>query len=483
VQQTVGWRAREIGVSALLIWVAIGSTGFAGELRVGVAEVSITPPVGIPMAGYYSERGAQGVHDDLHAKAIVLDCSGARAALVVLDLITTPRQLVEDTRREIEKTSQIRGDNVMISATHTHTGPVLDPGGRFGGRSALVKDYRAGLPARIAEAVRLAGTRLAPARALVALGRESSIAFNRRFHMKDGSIGWNPGKRNPNIVKAAGPIDPGVPIVYFESTTGKPLAAYVNYAVHLDNIGAPQISADMPYTLGQALAGFKGGEMITVWSAGCCGDVNHIDVHWAEPQGGFGNAARIGTILAAEVLRCWPKLQPIEPTALRVKTTTVDLPLPELRSEEIEKARVISARLDDSKAPRPSFPEMVRAFKTLDVAARNGEPQHVEVQVIALGNEIAWVSLPGEIFVELGLAIKQDAPFPQTIIAELANGAIGYIPSRRAYAQGNYEVESARCAAGSGELLVDAAVRLLGELHSTTRPPPSTVVRPSPSGR
>ena len=66
---------------------------------------------------------------------------------------------------------------------------------------------------------------------------------------------------------------------------------------------------------------------------------------------------------------------------------------------------------------------------------------------------------------ELGLAIKQDSPFPRTIIAELANGAIGYIPSRRAYAQGNYEVISARCAEGSGERLVDAAVRLLKELY------------------
>jgi neutral ceramidase len=82
-----------------------------------------------------------------------------------------------------------------------------------------------------------------------------------------------------------------------------------------------------------------------------------------------------------------------------------------------------------------------------------------------LGDRIAWVSLPGEIFVELGLAIKQDSPFPHTIIAELANGAIGYIPSRRAYAQGNYEVVSARCDEGSGEMLVDAAVKLLKELH------------------
>jgi neutral ceramidase len=94
------------------------------------------------------------------------------------------------------------------------------------------------------------------------------------------------------------------------------------------------------------------------------------------------------------------------------------------------------------------------------------------VQVITLGDALAWVSLPGEIFVQLGLDLKLDSPFPQTMIAELANGSIGYIPNRRAYLQGNYEVISARCAAGSGELLVQAAVAMLKELHPTAGPPP-----------
>jgi hypothetical protein len=87
------------------------------------------------------------------------------------------------------------------------------------------------------------------------------------------------------------------------------------------------------------------------------------------------------------------------------------------------------------------------------------------VQVIAIGNEVAWVSLPGEVFVELGLAIKKRSPFPRTFIVELANENIGYIPDRRSYAEGNYEPESARCAAGSGEKLVDVAVGLLNQLH------------------
>ncbi len=129
--------------------------------------------------------------------------------------------------------------------------------------------------------------------------------------MKDGTVGWNPGKLNPNILKPAGPIDPEVPVVFFESTDGRPLATYVNYAVHLDNVGEPKISADLPYTLARCLADFKGPEMVTLFSAGCCGDVNHIDVHWREPQRGSANAARMGTILAAEVLRTWPHLKPV----------------------------------------------------------------------------------------------------------------------------------------------------------------------------
>jgi hypothetical protein len=101
----------------------------------------------------------------------------------------------------------------------------------------------------------------------------------------------------------------------------------------------------------------------------------------------------------------------------------------------------------------------------LDVEARQGKPTGVEVQVIALGRDLARASLPGEIFVELGLAIKQDSPFTHTIIAELANGSIGYIPTRRAYTQGNYEVICARCATGFGELLADAVITLLKELY------------------
>lgn len=455
----------------LLAALMLGITGWASadELRVGAAREVITPPPGTPMAGYYFERAAEGVHDDLYAKAIVIESGDKRAALVALDVITTTRDLVADARRAIEEATGIPAAHVMISATHAHTGPVIADQSRrsqsLGGGSDLSRSYRESLPAKIAEAVRRADEAKVPATARAARGSESSIAFNRRFHMSDGTVGWNPGKRNPRIVKPAGVIDPGVPIVYFESLDGDPLAVYVNYAVHLDNVGGPAISADLPYTLSKLIAEFKGPDVVTVFTAGCCGDINHIDVFWDEPQKGFENAARMGIILAAEVLRNWPKLETVDEVTLRVDREMVALPLPEISPEDVPAAEAVVERHRSGSTPQPSFLETVNAYKVLDVAARDGRAQEVEVQVISLGDVIAWVSLPGEVFVELGLEIKQDSPFQHTIIAELANGSIGYIPSRRAYNQGNYEVVSARCAEGSGEMLVDAAVRLLKTLH------------------
>jgi hypothetical protein len=445
----------------------------AAEMRVGAAAVNITPAPGIGLAGYYFERGADGTNDDLLAKALVLEVDGTRAALVTLDLISTTRPIVEAARREIEKAIGIPGANVMISATHAHTGPVLAERGQRedaqGGAEQMTQKYSKGLPALIAESVRRAAERLEPARASAAMVLEPSLSFNRRYHMRDGSVGWNPGKLNTNIVRAAGPIDPEVGVVYFETppgkSTAKPLATYVNFAMHPDTVGGAKFSADYPGALARRLAEYKGPDMLTLFANGACGNINHVNVNWAEPQKGPQEAARLGTILAGDVFKAWMQLKPVAAGALRVSTEIVKLPLPELKPGAAERARetVLRYGMKDNRG----FMEKVEAYKILDVAAREGKPQEVEVQVVALGGEVAWVSLPGEMFVELGLAIKQASPFRHTFIAELANGAIGYIPNRPAYVEGNYEPVSARCAAGSGELLIESAVRQLRAVFDT----------------
>jgi hypothetical protein len=439
----------------------------AGPLTAGAASADITPPRGCPMAGYYSARGAEGTHDPLFAKALVLEKDGVKVALVGLDLISTTRGLVEETRKLVEKETGIPGKNVMISATHSHTGPVLWDGSpraeALGGGSQIAKDYVKELPGKIADAVKKADAARKPARASCAVGKEDRLAFNRRFHMEDGSIGWNPGKKNPKIVRPAGPTDPSVPVVYIETDEKlpKPIATYVNFAMHLDTVGGLYYSADYPYTLSKSLREVKGDEMVTLFTTGTCGDINHVNVDDAKPQKGHGEAARIGTRLAGEVLRTFDKLKPAADGPLRMSSAIVELPLAPVTADDVTAAKLVIADVQAGKKPAPKFLDQVQAFKAIDVSGRLGKPLAVEVQVISLGDELAWVSLPGEIFVELGLQIKQGSPFRQTMIAELANGSVGYIPTRVAYSQGNYEVVSARCAEGSGEKLVDEALKQL----------------------
>lgn len=453
-------------ISSFAFTLAFALPALAGPLTAGAAAVDITPPNGCPLAGYYSPRGAEGTHDPLFAKVLVLDKDGTTVALVSLDLLLTTRDMVEGARKLVEQQTGIPGKNVMISATHSHTGPVLwDEGPRATAPpdgKKIVKAYLAELPGKIAAAVKKAHAARVPVRASFGCGRERGLAFNRRFHMADGSVGWNPGKKNPQIVRPAGPTDPAVPVVLFETLDKrpKPVAVYVNFAMHLDTVGGTHYSADYPHALAKGLAAVAGDDVVTVFTTGTCGDVNHINVGNDHPQKGHGEAARIGTRLAAEVLRTFDTLKPTD-GALRVSRATAELELPSVTADQTLAAKGVLAALEKGDKPVPKFLDQVQAFKAIEVSERLGKPYQVEVQVISLGDDLAWVSLPGEIFVELGLQIKRGSPFRQTMIAELANGSIGYVPNRAAYAQGAYEVVSARVAEGSGERLVDGALKQL----------------------
>jgi hypothetical protein len=434
-------------------------------LTAGAARVDITPPAGTPMAGYYSRRGADGTHDPLFATALVLEQAGTRVALVGLDLVTMRAEVAADARRLIAERSGIPPTHVMVWATHTHTGPVVSDGksraGAFGGDDPQAVKFVRGLPEQIAEAVRQADTARQPARLRRAVGREPGLAFNRRFHLTDGTVGWNPGKLNPNIVRPAGPTDDRVPVVLVESADGKAvIACQTAFAMHLDTVGGTQFSADYPHQLGRCLRAALGDAVVPQFAMGCSGDVNHLNVGWAAPQKGHGEAARIGTRLAAAVFRA---VETAEAAGgpVRASSAVIDLPPAEFGPDEVAVAKSLVAAVLGGAKPLPGTVAQANAFRIVDVAERGGRPFPAEVQVIAVGTDLAWVGLPGEVFTGLGLAITAGSPFRQTAVVSLCNGSVGYVPDRVAYPQGNYEVVSARVAAGSGERLVDEALRQL----------------------
>ncbi len=408
------------------------------ELQVGGGAVVITPPQGAPMAGYYSARGADGVHDDLMAKALVLDDGKIRVALISLDLISTSRGIVEEARAAIEKRTGIPAGHVLISATHTHTGPMLAKATRrwddFGASNPLAIRFTEELPGKIAESVEQAIRTLQPVTASWAIGRCEGVAFNRRFLMVDGTVAWNAGKLNPRIVRPAGPTDPELPVVAFQGLKREPVAMFVNFPIHLDTIGGPVISADLPAVVSRILADARGPELFTLYATGCCGDINHVDISHDRPQKGFVESARLGTLIAASALRAIDDLQALEDTTLRVRSRMVTLPAYPSTDSEIQAAEeMISKNRDPEFKPKFGTQQLAKAYRDADIHDRNRAPYEVEVQVISLGRQVAFVSLPGEIFVELGLTIRRGSPFVCTGIAELANGSIGYIPNRVAY--------------------------------------------------
>src|SRR5207237_9716596 len=107
-----------------------------------------------------------------------------------------------------------------------------------------------------------------------ALGREEGLAFNRRYHMADGTVGWNPGKKNPKIVKPAGPTDPSVTLLVLE-TKDKPLACFVNFAMHSDTTSGRQASADYPGHPTNAVQAAK-AETLTCCCLRGCGHVRNV---------------------------------------------------------------------------------------------------------------------------------------------------------------------------------------------------------------
>jgi neutral ceramidase len=438
-------------ILAAIMWGVLAGAGSAfsaaetSGLRIGIGASVTTPFLDEPMAGYYYERFADGVHDELFAKTLLFDDGGNRVVLVACDLVRIPQRAVHDARQRIQTRYGIPPTHVMISATHSHTGPQTTP------------EYLAFLARKIADSVGTAIGQAKPARLLLGMGEERSLPHNRRYRMTDGSIVTNPGFLNPAIVEPVGPIDPRVPVLVVEGERG-PIATWVNYAMHLDTVGSTWISSDYPYFMGRLLARVRGADMMTIFTIGAAGDINHWDVRRPGPQRGFDEARRIGEVLAAAVLKATTELTPVEVTGVRAVSSTVELPVPTVSEGEVTAMRRVLA------TPPPKDVDFtldrVRAARIIAQGGMAGKPIAAEIQVIVVG-QIAFVGIPGELFVELGLQIQQASPFRHTFIIEQANDTIGYIPTRAAFEQGGYEPTAARIAPGGGELIVAKALELL----------------------
>ena len=457
-----------------------------GSLRVGVAEVDITPPVGFPMAGYYHERLAEGSIDPLKAKAMVFRDSQAEAAFVVCDLIGIATDLSRAIRQRASEKTGIPAAHIVISATHSHTAPdymkelYLKLGGEK--QEPLRAEYIDKLINGPVEAIVQAQAKAKPA--ALASGtaiQQTPVSFNRRFVMRDGSVRTWMNLANPEVVRAAGPIDPQISLLTIRDEAGQATGVLSNFALHLDTVGGMKWSADYPFFIEQTLRKANGPGVVSIFGTGCCGDINHSDPTRRERN----KADFIGNAIGGSIQDQLSKLQPLANPRLVVKSQVVKLPLQDASQAEVLQS--IQILMAAQRKDKVDFLEHVIAYKKLMLdqflhaqpfaktaqhitwglsrsLAGVGNELPVDVTVISLGRDVAVVFLPGEVFVELGLAIKQASPFRTTFVIELSNCVESiYIPNRPAYAGGSYEVTNSTTQPGSGEILVETAVSLLRE--------------------
>lgn len=455
---------------AAFIGCATQKSAVSNGLRVGVAEIDITPPVGHRMAGYFDERLATGIHDPLHAKAIVLQQGDKRIAMVFCDLVGISLHVSTNARARASAITGIPVTSILISATHSHTGPLFDDTRRKYFHELALTNlgedpqekiyYPDVLVKKLVKVIAEAQSKLQPSEVAVGIGKQEGLAFNRRFHMKNGKVAFNPGQLNPNIVRPAGPTDPDVGMLLVRDSKSKPVAGLTVFAMHSDTVGGTLYSADYAFYLQQTLRDAFGKNYISAFAAGTCGDLNHINVAVKEPVKGLAVAERLGTTLGKAVLATIPKAEAIRNPSLAVRSTKIIAPFQEITPAQLADAREKITKLGDSNN---GFFIKVEAVKILDLAEK-GTNWPMEVQVFRLDSDTAMVGLPCEIFVELGLAIKAASPFKKTLVMSICNDRPSYVPTKKAFTEGSYEVTNARVKPGVGETLVETAIKLLHEV-------------------
>jgi len=408
-------------------------------LHAGAAEIDITPPMGVQMCGYgpYEKRTCTEVLDPLAARALWLQTPDAAAAIVALDLCTIDAALRGRIVAELSSRCGLEDASVFVAASHTHSGPAAQ---RMIGWGEPDAGYLDGLPGRIAEAVVAARDAAGPAVVAAARCRIRDVGVNRE---------------QPDL----GPTDTAAQVMRFDRADGRTLAAVVNFGAHavVRYPFTSRISADWPGRACDAVREAFGGAA-PLFLQGACGNINGDAMTFDRTDPPAHQAvcdARVAATaerFAGQIIPVLRRMAPAPTATLRTAWHTVALPC--VRPDEAELNRTIadngpaaeSMRLEDLRPLHERIADETdaeiafrRARFEVDSCRRqlalleSGTRQiEAPIHLLQVGGA-AIVGWPGEVFVELGLELRQRSPFPLTFVAAPANDTVGYVPTPAAY--------------------------------------------------
>ncbi len=438
---------------ALLCAIPVSSPASAA-MKAGFAERDITPKIGMEAPGGYGKSYHTSLHDPCKVRAAVFDDGRSRVAIVGIDALGIRRDTVVKVRAAVAKKTGIPGDAILIGASHSHSsGPLVwtlpgeydhaDPRVRqlaYQESTCVNPEYLAQVESALIEAICAANEVRTAALAGVGKGVEGTVAFNRRFIMRDGRAVTHPGLGNPDIVEPAGPVDPEVGVIgaWDATNPSRLLGCIVNFACHATT-SPGGISANYIYYMEKAIQGYYGKDCVVVFLAGASGDITQVDnrsafqnpapERWAQLVGG-----KVGAEALKVLLTMTPgTLTPVK-ALTHVRTVKRRIPTP----EHVKTSRAI-IDADRSKADATVY-TFAKETVLLDALLAREPSVEVEVQAVQVGPAV-FVTTPAEYFCRFGLEIKANSGFPFTFPVSLANGCVGYVPTEDAFGPhgGGYE--------------------------------------------
>jgi neutral ceramidase len=456
---------------AAVIWVLglAAAPAARGQLRAGAAAADITPQQWpVPMSGTFEFRPARSAHDPLQARALVLDDGSMKLAIVVIDNVGIHRELLDEAKRRASATTGIPVERMLMASTHTHSAPparVEDialrwPKESLPADSQATADYDAAVAAsrayveyltrQIAAAVEQAARRLEPAEIGWAVVELPEHLNNRRWFRKPGTIPpdpfggtadqvqMNPPAGSADLIRPAGPVDPGLTVVSVRTRRGQPLAILANYSLHYVGGTPPeQVSADYFGEFARQIRERLGAgeEFVGILSNGTSGDVNNIDFRRPRPRKApFEQIRVVAASVADKALEAYRTIRHRRDVALAMVERELSLELRKPTAAQLEFARAAVVAPDESKLPRNA-----KAYARRALAAAEGPATvSVKLQAIRIG-ELGITAIPFEVFAETGLEIKRRSPLKPSFTIELANGSYGYLPTPEQHALGGYE--------------------------------------------
>lgn len=465
-------RFRVLLLAACLGFVTATVWAAAPGFQAGAATSNITPPLGGGIIGGFLPIPSKHVHDELHARCLVLDDGKTRLAMVVCDLLGLHVQLCQQARAGIEAECHIPADHVFLVATHTHSATSALGQSRYQSEQKL-DEYQQFVVRRIVDGTRRAMNLLRPAEFAFVTAQAPEHVFNRRWFMTPGKVPvnpfggidqvkMNPPGGSPDLVKPAGPTDPTVSILAFRQPDGQPIAVYSSYSLHyIGGVGPGHISADyygmycreVERQLDQRR---QDPPPVVLMSNGTSGDINNVDFRQPRPKREpYEQIRRVADSVAEKVVAALGSAKYRSDVTLAGRFRQPRLAWRKPTAEEMAWAK---KRLE-GPAPEAGKTDLpwIYAERTLRVSELPADGP-VPLQVLRIG-DVCVGTMPCEVFCEIGLEFKRRCPIQPALLVSLAHGYLGYLPTPRQHELGGYETWL-----GTSRLEKSASDTLLAEL-------------------